>query len=201
MGGLEVGDHRLLAELEAVHVIGRPWCKGPEPELIQDTASGPGDDAFHQLLLRPHDGDDHTGSLGSTNGLPHGRYVVRNGNGDAICGTEVLGALPRRLVCGSPWAAAGCQAEFGTMLECLQRRARKPMASVLADARDSRWQALYGGMALPRVGLWSSRKRPGIAITGIPVNLTAEEQATLARVPIVVPWEFMPFHAGRLVLI
>lgn len=204
--GLEMGDHRLLAELQALHVLGRPWRRPTRaaPELVNfvgrgdEREEGLGVDAFHRLgwAEAPLEGADGAA-------LPRGHYVLRAApGGPALCGVEVLGALPRRLLCGAAWAEEGQEAAVADLLDALLRRARRAACSLLADGRDPRWRRLAGpGVSAPQLGLWQGVRRMGVAVTGVPVNLTPEEQARLASAPFLVPWEFVPFHAGRLVLI
>ncbi|CAJ1334860.1 unnamed protein product, partial [Effrenium voratum] len=62
-------------------------------------------------------------------------------------------------------------------------------------------ERLAQGTAASRFGLLRRRRPLRIAVTGVPTGLTAEQQARLARAPFLIPWEFLPFHSGRVVLI
>lgn len=214
--GLEMGDHRLFTELEAMTVLGNPLGAGPgaavAPEFLGETAlddgalAHAGHQSFHQLRRRLPAEPAAPGAAAASPGmadaeLPHGRYVLRDSAGGATCGLEVLGVLPSRLVCGAAWAAEGQEQAFGALVDALRRRAGRPFVSLLADPRDGGWQRLCGRTASPLPGLYRSRKRLGVAVTGVPVGLSPEEQAKLAQAPFLVPWEFVPFHFGRLVLI
>ncbi|CAE8602368.1 unnamed protein product, partial [Polarella glacialis] len=148
---------------------------------------------FHRLSASPGD-EVVSGSV------RRGDYVLRDASGDAVCGLRVLGAYPLRLACGAAWAAEGREAELAQLAETLRRRAGRLGCSLVADSRDERWLKLQGAAA-SNLGLWRRRQRLGIAVTGIPIGLQPEEQARLARAPFLVPWEFLPFHAGRVVLI
>lgn len=203
---LEIGDHRLLAEVQNLHILGRPWARRSHhvPELIDmnhaDSTEQMGLSDFHRLCRF----DSGTSSRGShSNRLQRGHYVLRGSCGSAICGVEVLDVLPLKLLCASAWAHEDHQSDFGFLVEALLRQARRSVCSVLADSRDQRWQRLClgRGSATPRLGLWSKVKRLGVAITGIPVGLTPEEQAMLAQAPFAIPFEFVPFHVGRFVLV
>jgi len=191
--GLEIGDHRLLTELQALTVLGRPWRRlQAAPELLQAGADGcvdggaPGA-AFHRLCREG--AERGAGDI-------RGPYVLRGVDGAATCGVEVLGVLPLKLVCAAAWAGEGREADFAALVDGLLRKARRPFCSVLADARDEGWRRLCDS----NPGLRRSLGRPGVAVTGVPVGLTGEEQALLARAPFLVPWEFLPFHSGRFVL-
>lgn len=203
--GLEIGDHRLLADFEVLHGLGNPLealtsrgAGARQPELVEDICAESGHHSFHRLCAPPSTGADGPASREPAR---RGRYVLRNDAGAAVCGLEVLGTLPTRLVCGAPWAAPGREADFGALLAALRRRSGRVAYSVFTDPRDAGWQRLSGRTALPLPGLWHSRKRLGVAVTGTPVGLTPEEQVRLAQAPFLVPWEFVPFHFGRLVLI
>lgn len=204
--GLEVGDHRLLAELEALTVLGVPGIPGSraEPELIQQQAplSHSGHVSFNRISMPTSITTQELSGDGAPRGsVQSGHYVLRDDAGAPICGIEVLGVLPTRLVCGSAWAAEGSEAAFGALVDGLRRRAGKLMCSVLADPRDAGWQRLCGRAAAPLPGIWRSRRSLGVAITGMPLGLEPHEQACLARAPFLVPWEFVPFHFGSLVVI
>eukprot|EP00747_Dinoflagellata_sp_TGD_P017529 gnl/TRDRNA2_/TRDRNA2_125875_c1_seq3.p1 gnl/TRDRNA2_/TRDRNA2_125875_c1~~gnl/TRDRNA2_/TRDRNA2_125875_c1_seq3.p1 ORF type:complete len:139 (+),score=25.33 gnl/TRDRNA2_/TRDRNA2_125875_c1_seq3:105-521(+) len=130
-----------------------------------------------------------------------GHYVLRNSDGTPACGLRVLGSLPFRVVCGAAWAAEGSERRLPELVEAVRQRAGKSGISVLADTRDHHWLRLCSeGAALP-LGLWRKSRRLGVAVTGIPVNLEAAEQARLAEAPFLVPWEFLPFHAGKIMFI
>jgi hypothetical protein len=204
---LEMGDHRLLAEVQNLHILGHPWRRRSHhvPELVDmnyaDSTSQMGLSNFHRLC-RVDSGTTSSGNSHS-NRLQRGHYVLRGACGTAICGVEVLDVLPLKLLCASAWAQEDHQSDFGVLVEALLRQARRSVCSVLADSRDPRWQRLFlgRGSATPRLGLWSKVQRLGVAITGIPVGLTPEEQAVLAQAPFAIPFEFVPFHVGRFVLV
>ncbi|CAK0853058.1 unnamed protein product [Prorocentrum cordatum] len=190
----------LLGELEALHSVGPSWrgaaAAAVEPELLGaagGAGAAPGGPRLHVL----------TGLEGGPAGrgsLAQGRYVLRGKEGEATCGVRVLGTATARLLCSSAWAGEGRGAELAALVESLRRRSGRPACTVLADARDARWRRLCSEAA-PSLGLWRARRPAKIAITGVPVGLTEEEQVSLAREPFEVPWEFLPFHAGRVVLI
>eukprot|EP00435_Cladocopium_sp_Y103_P072107 s1182_g39.t1 len=48
-------------------------------------------------------------------------------------------------------------------------------------------------------GLLRRKKPLRLAVTGVPMGLSEEQQTRLARAPFLIPWEFLPFHSGRLV--
>lgn len=205
--GLEIGDHRLLAEFETLDVVGNPLRFGGqavEPELLD--VHGGGSSGSGALVGHRHGFHRLRSPVVSKRAavpgeVSQGEYVLRNAGGEAVCGVEVLGVLPSRLVCGAAWSAEGREPEFGRLVDELRRRAGRPMVSLLADPRDGGWRRLCGPTAAPLPGLWRSRKRMGVAVTGAPVGLSPELQARLAKAPFLVPWEFVPFHFGRLVLI
>lgn len=205
--GLEIGDHRLLADLETLDLVGNPLAFGrgssAQPELLEDPGAceAAGHRSFHRLCAPAAGAVAEAGGAEPAGAVKCGHYVLRDGAGEAVCGLEVLGTLPTRLVCGAVWAAAGREADFGALLHALRQRSGRPMCSVLADPRDASWQRLCGRTAQSLPGLWHSRKRLGVAVTGTPVGLQPEEQVRLAQAPFLVPWEFVPFHFGRLVLI
>jgi len=204
---LEMGDHRLLAEVQNLHILGRPWWRRSYhvPELVDmnvaDSAAQMGLSSFHRL--RRVDSGTTISKSSQGNQLQRGHYMLRGGCGTAVCGVEVLDVLPLRLLCASAWAQEGHQGDFSLLVEALLQQANRPVCSVLADSRDQRWQRLCldRGSATPRLGLWSKVNRLGVAITGIPVGLTPEEQAVFAQAPFAIPFEFIPFHVGRFVLV
>lgn len=203
--GLEIGDHRLLAEFEALHVFGNPLARfrsdSVKPEKVEAGSCIGGEPSIHVGFNRINHSALEATSLETESSAPRGSYVLRDDSGKATCGAEVLGVLPRRLVLGGIWAAAGCEPDFGHLVDGLRRKAQRPTASIIADPRDQGWQRLCGLTSAPLPGIWRSRQRLGVAITGMPVGLSEEEQVLLAKAPFLIPWEFVPFHFGRFVLI
>eukprot|EP00434_Breviolum_minutum_P023405 symbB.v1.2.020647.t2/scaffold1750.1/size103142/7 len=55
------------------------------------------------------------------------------------------------------------------------------------------------GDASQHFGLMRRKQPMRIAVTGIPMGLSEEQQTRLARAPFLIPWEALPFHSGRLV--
>lgn len=133
--------------------------------------------------------------------LPPGEYVLRGASGDPVCGLDVLGTLPWRIVCGSPWAAEGHESQLGALVSMLRSRARRPACTLLSDLRDPMWERILSPGVAPDLGRWCIQRRLPVAITGVPVNLEQEEQAKLAQLPFRMAWEFLPFHAGRIMWI
>lgn len=198
--GLEIGDHRLLAEVGVLHLAGLPRAvKGAAraSEVVLCTSSDRRDaDAFHRLGLSvPGCAEDLPGSA-----LLPGTYVARCSGGESVCGVRVLGVLPWRLICSEPWCSPEREADLAALVYKLCRRAGRLACSVLGDSRDAEWTRLCGTAAAPRLGTWQAQGRTRIAITGAPVGLAPEEQVALARAPLAVPWEFLPFHAGSILL-
>lgn len=199
--GLELGDHRLLAEFGALHVLGRPQQRPTSTDFLREPELR---EASSASELRPAGFHELCGPVGegrSAGSLSCGEYVLRDTGGAAICGLDVLGALPLRLVCGSPWALEGREAELGEMVATLRRRSRRPACSLLADVRDPNFQSICKMEAAPMLGRWCVQRRVPIAVTGVPANLEPEEQTALAQLPMRLPWEFLPFHAGRIMWI
>eukprot|EP00439_Symbiodinium_sp_Y106_P060384 s3123_g8.t3 len=132
--------------------------------------------------------------------LPRGDYVLRVG-GRPVCGLSVLGLQPWRLVCGGAWADEGWEPELACLAQQLRRRARKYACSIVYDSKDERSFGLLTGSNGKEFGLVRRQQSLKIAVTGVPVGLSPEQQARLARAPFLVPCEFLPFHAGRVVLV
>lgn len=201
--GLEVGDHRLLAEFNALHVFrglgsGRP-CSGVV-EAVDDSVAleATGHRGFHRLLFGAGAASGTEAKGSKTVGKARcGAYIVRNAAGNAVCGLEVLGAVPMRLVCGNAWAVEGAEQELDALLRQLMASAGRFGCSILADKRDPVWQRFR----LRGLGSWSTQRRSGIAVTGVPAGLAPEEQTMLAMAPFLVPWELLPFHAGQFMLL
>lgn len=196
--GLELGDHRLLAEFGALHVIGAPRQQPADSTSKREahrcefgSSADTRPSGLHELCSPA----DETRLAGS---LRCGEYVLRDEGGTALCGLDVLGALPLRLVCGSAWAQEGREAELGELVATLRSRSRRPACSLLADVRDSNFQQLCKLETAPMLGRWCVQRRVPVAVTGVPANLKPEEQAALAQLPLRLPWEFLPFHAGRI---
>lgn len=190
--GLEVGDHRLLAEVETMHVYGRRWRRvlDAEPELAKD---GRDESLYHELLQSSTSIGEVT--LGSN-------YVLRLPDGTAACGLRALGLQGRlRLVCGAAWALPGHEAALDQLADTLRKRVGTLGYSLVADIRDPCWTQLCGDKAITELGVWRRRKRTGVAITASPIGLTEAEQARLAKAPLLIPWEVLPFHAGRVMFI
>ncbi|CAK9007733.1 unnamed protein product [Durusdinium trenchii] len=130
----------------------------------------------------------------------HGHYVLKV-EGEEVCGMQVMGTQPWRLVLGAAWAADGHEASLAYLAEQLRRRAGRSGCSLIYDSRDERSAKLWHSEALRHFGLFRRKRAPRIAVTGVPVGLSEEQQARLARAPFLIPWEFLPFHSGRVVLI
>eukprot|EP00930_Biecheleria_cincta_P089947 TRINITY_DN79294_c0_g1_i1.p1 TRINITY_DN79294_c0_g1~~TRINITY_DN79294_c0_g1_i1.p1 ORF type:complete len:364 (-),score=51.89 TRINITY_DN79294_c0_g1_i1:155-1246(-) len=208
--GLEIGNHRLLSDLDSLTFFGRALHR---PQLDADLVEGheeflTGEEAalldqqqhrfFHRL-------DRPTGTQVEnivSGDVRRGDYVLRSTDGEAVCGLRVLGVQPWRLVCGGAWAAEGRASALAHLAERLRRRARTSGCCVVADSRDERFEKLFKhGNGAQHFGLWRRRRRMAIAVTGVPSGFSPEEQARLAGAPFLVPWEFLPFHGGRVVLI
>jgi len=212
--GLEIGDHRLLGEFGWLHVRGSLWggpklLPGFDLEVAEDSTSThswtriSGHDRFHQLVSEGECNDPSTPSsqISKTPGqMRCGHYVLRDTSSGAVaCGLQVLGALPLRLVCSGAWAAEGHERELTVLVEMVRQRAQRQLCSILADSRDPHWQRLCSiGQS---VGWWQAMRPANIAITGVPVGLQAQEQTSLAQAPFLPSWEFLPFHAGRLMFL
>lgn len=112
---------------------------------------------------------------------------------------EVLGTQPWQLVLGSPWAQEGHEASLAHLATVLRRRAGSWGCSFVYDTRDERGARLSDGAV--NVGLLRRKKSLRVAVTGVPMGLSEEQQTRLARAPFLIPWEFLPFHSGRLVVI
>lgn len=196
--GLEVGEHRLLAEVEAFNFFGpqRAGMLQGETEVIQaDSAKVLAD--RHQLfnvLLQ----DLPPGGKASSSPVAPGHYLLRLA-GEEVCGVEVLGTQPWQLVLGSPWAQEGHEASLAHLATVLRRRAGSWGCSFVYDTRDERGARLSDGAV--NVGLLRRKKSLRVAVTGVPMGLSEEQQTRLARAPFLIPWEFLPFHSGRLVVI
>jgi len=204
--GLEIGNHRLLSELGVLHIVGRPRGRAraeQDPEFLGGSSSDSSSDAvsvhkgFHQFadVVRTESSVEptHVGSVRT------GWYVLRDDNGEVACGLRVLGSLPLRLVCSSAWVRPGEGARFGGLVAALQRLAKRPVCSLVADTRDPHWLGLCSEEFQDVFGFWRRERKLGVAVTGVPQGLTAEEQVRFARAPFLVPWEFLPFHSGRVV--
>lgn len=195
--GLEMGEHRVLADFGVLHIVGRPGQARREAEVVRLPDSDPGEPEasshadFHKFCL-PSEGPD--------GGALRGRYVVRSGTGPAVCGLRVLGTLPLRVVCSSAWIAEGHDSEFAALVAALQRRSRRRICSIVGDRRDPHWQGLANERGDALFGRWHVRRPLGVTLTGVPVNLEEAEQARLAQAPWLVPWEVLPFHAGQVLL-
>merc|ERR1712125_272270 len=99
-------------------------------------------------------------------------------------------------------AADGCEAELAQLVDGVRRMGKKPVCSVLGDTRDPHWKRLAEDHESSRLmGLWRVRRRMKIAVTGVPTGLEPAEQALFATAPFLMPLEFLPFHAGRIMLI
>lgn len=196
--GLEVGEHRLLAEVEAFTFFGpqRAIMLQGETEVIQaDSAKVLAD--RHQLFnVLLQDRKPPGGKEASLSPVAPGHYLLRL-DGEEVCGVEVLGTQPWQLVLGSPWAKEGHEASLAHLATVLRRRAGSWGCSFVYDARDER-----GLWLSEKVNLGLRRKKAlRLAVTGVPMGLSEEQQTRLARAPFLIPWEFLPFHSGRLVVI
>mmetsp|Transcript_89671 Transcript_89671/g.252796 ORF Transcript_89671/g.252796 Transcript_89671/m.252796 type:complete len:356 (+) Transcript_89671:111-1178(+) len=205
--GLEIGDHRLLSELSVLRVVGRPLRSSRCQAALAFVPA----DAAGEEVLGPHAGFHRlSGPLGAegdrgealAGGVRRGWYVLREAAGTAICGLRVLGAQPLQLVCGGAWALDGREADLASLVDRVRRLARRPACIVVADRRDAHWgKVTDNAEAMRCFGLWRAQRPLGVAITGVPIGLEPAEQVRLATAPFLVPWEFLPFHAGRIMLI
>lgn len=210
--GLEIGNHRLLSELESLTFYGRALHRpqleadlgNSHEELLTSEEAALLDEQHHRLfhrLDRPTSPGPHVEEIVSGD-VRRGDYVLRTADGEAVCGLRVLGTQPWRLVCSGAWAADGRASALAHLAERLRRRARTSGCCLVADSRDERFQKLFKqGSGAQHFGLWRRRRRMAIAVTGVPSGFSPEEQARLAGAPFLVPWEFLPFHGGRVVLI
>jgi len=201
--GLEIGDHRLMTELEVLHTASLGGSSvSTEMQMISDGGLAHTLERrqisqqleFHEVVL-PH----ATAAVGTNHeALPLGHYVLRGDGGRAVCGTRVLQVLPMRVVCGSAWALEGHEDDLTALLAQIRRKARRYACSLVADRRDSNFQRLCTANATKRE--WHVRRPHKIAITAVPMQLPPEQQVKLAERPLLIPWEFLPYHAGRVVV-
>lgn len=201
--GLEVGEHRLLTEVEAMFFVGPQLGRrniSEEREADVGLATHGEDQLlrerhalFHRFVFDHYEAPQPVP-------LPRGDYVLRVG-GRPVCGLSVLGLQPWRLVCGGAWADEGWEPELACLAQQLRRRARKYACSIVYDSKDERSFGLLTGSNGKEFGLVRRQQSLKIAVTGVPVGLSPEQQARLARAPFLVPCEFLPFHAGRVVLV
>ncbi|CAE7771541.1 unnamed protein product, partial [Symbiodinium pilosum] len=203
--GLEVGEHRLLAEVEALSFCGPQLQRLKLPVDSSDGEVGRVQEdeeqairerhsLFHQFVFDQLDAPEPVPAL------ERGDYVLRAA-GRPVCGLSVLGIQPWRLVCGGAWADEGREPELAHLAHQLQRRARKYACTIAYDSKDERSSRLFAGSHAKAFGLLRRQRPLRIAVTGVPVGLSPEQQARLARAPFLIPWEFLPFHAGRVVLV
>lgn len=197
--GLEIGDHRLLAEVGVVHVLGRPSTTpagGPFPEWCGEEGDHEAAAEFNRLTIARVESFQDGAAPRS------GTYTLRGEGGAIVCGVRVLGSLPWRLVCSEPWAKEGHESELASLVHQLRRTAGRPACSLMGDRRDAEWQRLCGVKGgAPPLGVFQLQGRARLAVTGVPMGLTPEEQVALAKAPLSLPWEFLPFHAGSILLI
>eukprot|EP00434_Breviolum_minutum_P023404 symbB.v1.2.020647.t1/scaffold1750.1/size103142/7 len=127
-----------------------------------------------------------------------GHYTLRI-DGQEVCGLEVLGLQPWKVVLGSPWACDQHASSLAVLADELRRRFRRWGCSLVYDTKDARAIKFLDGDASQHFGLMRRKQPMRIAVTGIPMGLSEEQQTRLARAPFLIPWEALPFHSGRLV--
>eukprot|EP00929_Paragymnodinium_shiwhaense_P105787 TRINITY_DN70854_c0_g1_i1.p1 TRINITY_DN70854_c0_g1~~TRINITY_DN70854_c0_g1_i1.p1 ORF type:complete len:408 (-),score=66.75 TRINITY_DN70854_c0_g1_i1:72-1295(-) len=211
--GLELGVHRLLVELDVLHVVGpipasrTPSARGVSlsPEWLPASPWSGADQVLdvsgHSRYNRLCFAGDVEGSSPSTPAM-RGRYVLRDADGSAVCGLEVLGVQALRLVCSSAWASPGHEVDLAWLLDAVRKKSRRLAVSLLSDKKDPYWERICGSPEAARIfGMWRTKKPAKVAVTGAPVGLTAEEQVRLARAPLLVPWEFLSWDSGSVVVI
>jgi len=130
--GLEVGEHRLLAEVEALNFLGSPWRASSHAgaEVIKDESK--------KVLTERH---QLYNVLGEEPTLEEsdfqGHYALRI-DGQEVCGLEVLGLQPWKVVLGSPWAYDQHASSLAVLADELRRRFRRWGCSLVYDTKDAR---------------------------------------------------------------
>jgi len=100
----------------------------------------------------------------------------------------VSGFLPGRVICQRPRVGD----DFPALMNEVMRKHEVLMSTVLVDRRDGE---------MPKLAQLSRIRSQKICLTAIPCGLSVHLQEALATRPLAIPWEILPFHAGKIKLI
>jgi len=100
----------------------------------------------------------------------------------------VSGFLPGRVICQRPTVGH----DFGALMNEVMKKHEVFMSTVLVDRRDGE---------MPKLAKLTRIRSQKICVTAVPSGLSLPQQEALARRPLAIPWEILPFHAGRIKLI